>query len=467
MEPEGPPKAEDLDPQVEKRLFAILKGLMGGASVNELAERLGISRERYYELQRKVLRVSREALKPEKPGPKSVPCDPETAALKRENRQLKQELQKAKTLLDVAKRQAKGPQKDPDPPSPRGPRRQGHKGNRYPSAEKAQALGNLDQEKALGTSQADFCRATAYSPKSLDRWRSRQQAGALRDRPSTPLRVHNRTPQIQRERIVHLYLEKNGTYGSEALKMALHAPEGKSTIARILAGYPWGHLEAIWTLVGACHALDFMHLGPRTGWGRLLTLQDEASRFKPLWELRPSWSSQQVCRYLERVWEILGVPLILKHDQGSEFISDHFQGFLKAHRVLSLPSPPYRGSYNGKMERTNGFIRLWTRPVEQRLQHHLLPRVLSVACQDLNYERPLAVLGARTPYDVFSSDARVTPQHRLDLLQAAGAWATMQSADDCTKERGLWIRRKAAVVAAQGVGLLVICPGKKCQPVSA
>ena len=249
--------------------------------------------------------------------------------------------------------------------------------------------------------------------------------------------------------------------------MALDVPQSESSIRRILRASPWDPREVLWTKVGICHALDFMHLGPLGSWGRLLTLQEERSRFKPLWELRPNWTSQTVARYLEEAWESLGVPLIVKHDQGPEFISSYFQGFLTAHHVLSLPNPPYRGSYNGKEERLNGFIRAWTRPLELHDRPDLLPQVLAEAYQDLNFERPLQVLGARTPYDVFSTARRVLPANRDDLLQAAERFTTMHACDLALKERGLLLKRKAAVVAAQEVGLLVIRPSQKCQPISA
>ena len=97
----------------------------------------------------------------------------------------------------------------------------------------------------------------------------------------------------------------------------------------------------------------------------------------------------------------------------------------------------------------------------------LLPRRLQEACQDLNYERPLQVLGARTPYESFSLGKRVSEADRRALLHAAESWARLQPVETQSKERGLWIRRKAAVVAAQGMGLLVIRPRQKCQPISA
>ena len=343
---EGPPMTEDLDPEREQRLFAILRGIQGGMSVNVLAAQLGISRTLYYKLQRQVIRAAREALKPQKPGRKAPVRDSQRDKLQRENLRLKRELESTKSLLAVAKRQARGPEEDPEPPRPQ--RRRGHTGNRFPEAEKAEALEHLQQEQDLGTPKADFCRATGYCSKSLDRWLPRRTAGALADRPSVALSQPNRIPESRCRKIVHLALVKRGTYGAEAIRMALGAPESESSIRRILRASPWDPKEVLWTKVGICHALDFMHLGPWGTWGRLLTLQEEHSRFKPLWELRPNWSSRGAVRYLQEAWEIVGTPLILKHDQGPEFISSYFQGFLAERHVLPLPNPPYRGSYNGK-----------------------------------------------------------------------------------------------------------------------
>ena len=153
-EKEGPPRVEDLDPEVEKKLFAIIAGVSGQSPVNRLAEQLGISRERYYELQRKFLKAARESLKPQKPGPKKKQTDPE--ALQKEVKELRKQLKRTESLLAVAKRQTKGPQDedDPDPLLSGGsPRKKSDKGNRYSASEKKQALKDVGGEKALGATK--------------------------------------------------------------------------------------------------------------------------------------------------------------------------------------------------------------------------------------------------------------------------------------------------------------------------
>ena len=308
----GPMKVEDLDPEMERRIFAVTQMISGREGVNELSEKLGLSRERLYELMHQALEILRDGLKPRKPGRKAKPKDPEKEALRKALRDTQRKLARTETLLGVARRQVKGPE-DPDPTKPgRGPRK-GHKGNRFPTDEKAEVLERLDREKDLGTSKADFSEATQYPVRTLSRWEERREAGALADRPSRPQHVPNRIPETRRQEIRHLALVKRGTYGKEALRMALSATESPSTIGRILRE-PWDPQEVIWPKVGACQAMDFLHLGPLTQWGRLLTVQDEASRFKPLWERRSSWTDRDVERYLLRVWAILGIPLVLKHD---------------------------------------------------------------------------------------------------------------------------------------------------------
>ena len=56
----------------------------------------------------------------------------------------------------------------------------------------------------------------------------------------------------------------------------------------------------------------------------------------------------------------------------------------------------------------------------------------------------MAVLGARTPYEALSLGQRVPDADRRAWLHATESWARLQSVESRCKERGLWIRRKAA-----------------------
>ena len=466
----NPPRVEDLDPEVERRLFAVVAGITGRMPVNHLAEQLGISRQRYYQLQEKALGALREALQSNAPGPQGKQESAEVKALRRQVEELERKLKRTESLLEVARRQANGPQKDPDPDPPpfRKPSRQGDPANRYPASQKHQALWDLDQERSLGISLEDFCQATGYSDRTLRRWKHRAREGKLLDLPSRPLQVANRIPDARRIQILEFHRSKGGTYGAETLKAKMEAPESVSSIRRIVRE-PWEPQQVVWTYVGVCQSVDFMHLGPLGRWGRMIVGQEAYSRFKPLWESRAHWSSRLVAGYLLRLWDLLGMPLFLKHDLGSEFISDYFQDFLKEHRVIPLPSPPRRPQFNGQQERGNRFIREWTRPVEQSGRQELLPGVIHRAWEDLNFQRPLKVLEWRTPHEAFTFGPRL-PQGALTrdrLLQRVGGLITMLQAEGRRSSDRWYFQRKAAGIAAQEWGLLCFRPRRKCQPIPA
>lgn len=458
---EDPPRMEDLDPATERRLHAVISALSGSLPVSEAARMLGISRERYYQLQRKAVRALREALTPEKPGPKGPPEDPEREEMKRKVEEAARRERDLAAKLEIAKRQTVGPKEGTSLP-PKTPRKGDH-GNRYGPGEKQDALDRVRCEQTEGGSQKRFCAVTGYAPRTLQRWARRP---TLEDRPSRPLHVANRTPEGRREEIRRFDLEKRGTYGAEAIRLALGAPESVSTIGRILREERWEPKEVAWMGVGVCQATDLMALGARGSWGRLITTQEAYSRYKPVWDVRGSWDSRKVAGYQEAVWEILGTPLVLKHDQGTEFASDYFQDFLRSCGVVSLPSPVRRPSYNGQEERANRFIRAWTRPVEKAGRLDLLGGVLIDAWKDLNYDRRMSALDGRTSHEAFVQGPRPTVD-RQGFLQEVESRATIIEAMTGTSRDRFRAQRRATVSVAQAWGLLRISPRRICQPISA
>ena len=530
-----PPFAEDLDPEVEKRLRAIMLAMAGVFPVSRIADDLGLSRESYYKLQRRVLDAAREALKPRKPGPSGQPPNPEKDLLEKELKEARKENRSLQSQLDMAKRLLVKKGKSPDDPDPTPPapapgkqkakKGRGPKGNRFPEDEKREALENLDAQSSEGDTQDKFCLVTGYRRQTLYRWKKAQEEVSLRLleplEPPSPVNhrpAGNRTPEERRELFRAFALLKRGTYGAEALKMAMEAPESLSTIKRILREQEqaqeqdqepsWPLHEVIWTRVNACQAIDFLHLGPLGHWGRMVTVQEAYSRYKPLWEVRQSWDRElvgpQLDRFLKEAWSLMGVPLFLKYDLGPEFRNQEFQRFLENFQVIGLPSPARRPSYNGQEERGNRFIRAWSRPVETANQRERLPEILTEAILDLNYQRPLAVLDVQTPYESFSDGPGIDHIDRKGLLQRVQELVKLFDTEQASGRKNDapgWLRneanhvtglkllpeigeirgsnrtrlshdpyrsqRKAAKVAAQEYGLLQIRPTELCQPISA
>lgn len=534
-----PPFAEDLNPEVEKRLRAIMLAMAGVFPVSQIASDLGLSRESYYQLQRRVLEAAREALQPRKPGPAGQPPNPERDLLEKELKEARKENRSLQSQLDLARRLLARKGKKPDDSDPASPdpspgKQKANKGNRFPEDEQREALENLDAQSSEGDTQDKFCLVTGYRRQTLYRWKKTQEEVTLRlwdplepsppgysrpvnSPPAGSQAAANRIPEERRELFRAFALLKRGTYGAQAIKMATGAPESLSTIKRILRGQDQDlkpessrpQHEVLWTRVNACQAVDFLHLGPRGHWGRMVTVQEAYSRYKPLWEVRQSWDRKnlagpQLDRFLQEAWSLMGVPLFLKYDLGSEFRNQEFQQFLENFQVIGLPSPARRPSYNGQEERGNRFIRAWSRPVEVANQREHLPEILTEAMLDLNYQRPLAVLGTQTPYESFRHGPGIDHIDRKSLLQRVRElvklFDTEQPSGGKNDAPG-WLRsevnrvtglkllpeigeirgsngsrrshdpyrsqRKAAKVAAQEYGLLQIRPTELCQPISA
>lgn len=459
------PNMEDLDPQVEQRLFTIIQGISGQAPISHLAESLGVSRETYYTLQRKVMRAMREALTSEKAGRKKVESSEKKVLLEKEIQELRQEKERLQTQLNMAQRLLMA-EDDPedDPPSPKTKRRKkkGSQGNRYSRQEKLEILDDLNRETSVGQTQTLFCKVTGHSPATLSRWKSKKDQGTLKDKPSIPKTIPHKVSEEKRRKILDFHIHKKGTYSPEQIQKKMGLTESVNTIRRIIQGT----YQVKWTAVNLCHSIDFMQMGPKKSTlGRLLCLQEAYSRFKPQWDLSTNWTSRKVEEFLENAWDVAGKPMFLKSDQGTEFTSLRFQDFLKNHKVIPIVSPPYRASYNGKEERSHRDIRKWTRPVEKIGSLRVMARILSEAIQDLNMERPMKTLDWATPMKTFTEGPRVK-LNRDGYLEEVGE-LTEQLKEKKSPDK-FYAQRRAVIIAAQGNGHLRISLNKKlCQPISA
>jgi hypothetical protein len=151
------------------------------------------------------------------------------------------------------------------------------------------------------------------------------------------------------------------------------------------------------------HSVDllFAPLGQR-----LLRLQDEFARYELQHESRPAWLTEDVTRWVERVFMEWKPPFVMKHDRGGELRSDYFQAMLRANKVIALPSPARRPQYNGKHERQNQHVQDWLHPLARSgLTRDEWLNEMRLASEDLNELRPRGILGNRTPHQVYFSTA--------------------------------------------------------------
>ncbi len=73
-------------------------------------------------------------------------------------------------------------------------------------------------------------------------------------------------------------------------------------------------------------------------------------------QLIDSNSSTSQLKVLFNAFKRLGVPDKIRHDNGSDYASAHYQGFLKANKIESVACTPYEGRQKGKIERFFGVL---------------------------------------------------------------------------------------------------------------
>jgi transposase InsO family protein len=122
-------------------------------------------------------------------------------------------------------------------------------------------------------------------------------------------------------------------------------------------------LMCTWTKPGAVWAADWTEPDAPIDGGRypkVLVVRDLASG-DILLALPVERTSGQIAAFaMGCLFETHGAPLVLKTDNGPEFIEQDFVAFLKTHGVTHLLSPEYYPEYNGAVEAGNGALKART-----------------------------------------------------------------------------------------------------------
>jgi transposase InsO family protein len=115
----------------------------------------------------------------------------------------------------------------------------------------------------------------------------------------------------------------------------------------------------IWHLVGAVWAIDFTeptdYIDGTDRW--ILSIRDLASRHQILWMSFIQATAAAVVEILLALFQQHGPPLVLKSDNGSQFIAEVTTQLLSSREVTPLFSPPRRPSYNGGIERPHPILK--------------------------------------------------------------------------------------------------------------
>jgi putative transposase len=150
-------------------------------------------------------------------------------------------------------------------------------------------------------------------------------------------------------------------------------------------------------------ALDITYIRFLRGHMYLTAVIDWYSRFITGWVLSDTLDTAPVLNALERAIELHGTPSIANSDQGSQFTSDDYTGYLKAKSIRQSMDGKARWVDNVIIERwfrslkyEDIYINEYTSPKELR-------RGIAAYIEGYNHRRPHQSLDYKTPAEVYGA----------------------------------------------------------------
>ncbi len=157
-------------------------------------------------------------------------------------------------------------------------------------------------------------------------------------------------------------------------------------------------------------AMDFVHDQLATGRKlRVLTIADTFSRFSPGTDVRFNFSGADVVQVLEHVRHQVGLPKVIRVDQGSEFVSRDLDLWAYQRDVTLDFSRPGKPTDNA-FECLNAH---WFMSLDDA------QRKCEAWRRDYNEERPHSAIGNKAPIDVINRSSA----HGPPLVEQAGTSA--------------------------------------------
>lgn len=230
-----------------------------------------------------------------------------------------------------------------------------------------QILEGVADSLKQGLSRSAALDCAAISSGTWRNWRRWQQAG----RP--PLARRGRPPRCatasERQRAIGFLVEHGSQVPLHALRQ--HVPTvPRCELADLRSRYQhivcWrrerrrGRL--LWKRVGAVWSMDFTepkeYIGGTDRW--ILAIRDLASGYQLAWLSFAQATAECVVQVLKELFTEHGPPLVLKSDNGSQFIAEVTLNLLAQWQVEPLFNPPRRPAYNGGLERTHPILKGYT-----------------------------------------------------------------------------------------------------------
>lgn len=180
------------------------------------------------------------------------------------------------------------------------------------------------------------------------------------------------------------------------------------------------HKHYEWLKRHACWSIDTMYIRFMGGWLYLTVVLEEYSRLILGWRLCEQKLSMYAKELVSEIITGVGIiPLIMKHDRGSEFMEENFQEELNLHKIISLPSPGHYAPFNSRMESSNRLFRKFTRPLESGYDtpldklHHAIERGEMI----INEEFPRRMFDGKTSRQVYIHGEDYTEKEREFLIE--------------------------------------------------
>jgi putative transposase len=299
--------------------------------------------------------------------------------------------------------------------------------------EKAEILGliansGLPRCKALG--QLRLARSTYY------RWLQRLSEGRLEDnkggspvpwnkiRPeeeSQILAEARASPELSCRQLAFKVIDSGIMYVSESTVYRILKREGLIKPAEIVGFKAAKEYRRKTTQPNELWASDCCHLKVIDwGWYYLITVMDDYSRFILGWDLKLDMAAGSLTDVVQKAVDVTGmtdVPLedrtVLLSDNGSGYISQQFNEYLRLVGIRHITAAPFHPQTNGKIERYHRTIKSEINQVPYEMPSNL-KEAIGAFIEYYNYRRYHEGLGNVTPYDVYTGKYLEVIQRRKE-----------------------------------------------------
>ena len=294
---------------------------------------------------------------------------------------------------------------------------------RYTEAEKLEIIRAVEESDLPVRRTLDQLQVSRSSFYRWYRVYVRRGSAGLSRRRSSRRQFWNRIPDIERQRVAEIALEKPDL---SARELAWHITDtegwfiSERSVYRILRDYDLLTSPAYIVITAAD---EFKHKTCRVhemwqtdftyfkvigwGWFYLSTILDDYSRYIVSWKLRTSMSAGDVTATLDDALAVAGVEQVkvrhrprLLSDNGSCYISHELAEYLQDKQMDHTRGKPYHPQTQGKIERYHRTIKNVVK-LQNYYQSEVLEREIARFVDYYNNKRVHESLGNVTPADVY------------------------------------------------------------------